>query len=276
MVTPTIGAVQMRITVYGDAEQVFRCHQSALASEALELLRISFRRRGRWRWDDWPIPLSAITPSDRKPADMSLSEVCQRLSPAETSAAMALHDAAYAMMQGRTGTIPTENYPKSMLVTLQLLGPAEALLPRLKAVNDLELLTSVSLSICYLEGSPRKPYERWLPPIDVVLGSAEALADAAPLERRVTADRMALLKATIADVAALFARKVSRRQQELRMLAAEVGMVPWLTERRSPYVQTPMEEVRSVSHSENVAYLKRQRESAQPRGVKLWSRTGEP
>lgn len=267
MVTPSVGAVRMRITLNGDAERVFRCHQSALAGGALELLRISFRRRGRWGWDE-SIALSAITPSDRKPADMSLSEVCQRLSPAETSAAMALHDAAYAMMQCRTGSIPTENYPKSMLVTLQLLGPVETLLPRLKAVNDLELLASVSISICYLEGSPRKPYERWLPPIDVEHGSAEALADAGPLERRVTPERMALLKATITEVAALFGRKVSRRQQELRMLAAEVGMVPWLTERRSPYVQTPMEEVRSASHSENVAYLKRQREQARPqRGV---------
>jgi hypothetical protein len=181
-------------------------------SASITLLRENRRPRNDWWWDyrSPHIGLEAMTRTEKKRAELSISDLALHMSAGEIATARELTDMTFKWLSGRGG-IPEINKPIPQTILSVVAEGNELLLPIIEKFSDPELLSRVVAGAVYLQGEPRRPDVRWLPPM-TDSDKAKAIAEIPNFEKLLADDQGQRLRDVVETAARLFRKKRAARR----------------------------------------------------------------
>lgn len=199
------GEIKIRVQLRGEPQKIITYWRGWLPDAvperaAITIVRKSQKPRNRWWLSNDPnFYFESMTRTEKKRAELSISDKSLHMTATEIATARELTDTTYEWLSGRRG-IPTLSEPidsARLEVTVQE-GPE--LIDAIEKFGDPEVVSAVGIGPVYLQGDPRRPNVRWLPNLtgadkSVVLGELKyfeiALADGQAGEVRTLVERAA-------------------------------------------------------------------------------------
>lgn len=154
-----------------------------------------------------------MTRTEKKRAELSISDLALRLDAGEIATARELTDMTFDWLSGRRG-IPEINKPMPKTMLSVIAEGNELLLPIIETFNDPEMLSTVVIGAVYLQGEPRRPDVRWLPSI-FDSDKSKAIAEITSFEKSLGEDQGQRLRVTVETAARLFRKKRDARRARI-------------------------------------------------------------
>ena len=196
-----------------EPSSLFRSWRASMRDTAPKMASVSLRKKNPRPNSDPYFDCEAVQSTERKRADLSLSEICQMLRPEEIGSFRDLHNILFDWLS--KGTVPQLDHSlPAFLVYATAEGDAESTLTGFESLPANEMLTAAELGPVFLQDRPRVPMVRWLP--DIKSNAAtEARNSLTNFAKSLEPGQEDGVLRTIARVEALFERKAAFRRQAL-------------------------------------------------------------
>jgi hypothetical protein len=201
------------LRIQGEPSALFRNWRAGLRENVPKSASVSLKKRNPRPNGERYFNCESVLPTERKRADLSLSEICQLLRPEEIASFRDLHDVLYEWLSRREPPRLDQPIP-SFLVYLTSEGDAESALTGFESLPANEMLGAVEVGPVYLQDRPRVPMVRWLPDIKSNTAS-EARNSLTNFAQSLEPGQVDVVLRTIARVEALFEKKATFRRQAL-------------------------------------------------------------
>lgn len=197
------GDIVVQFSLHGEPQKLLTYWRGSLRdilpkSASISILRT--RRQHRWwRFDDPNFYLEAMTRTEKKRAELSISDKSLFMTASEIAIARHLTEMTYDWLSGRRNP-PSLNQPIPNARLLLNADGGPGLVDVIERFGDPEVISSVTIGAVYTQGEPRHPDVRWLPrmtgvDMSVMLGELKyfekALAEGQAAELRKLGDRIA-------------------------------------------------------------------------------------
>jgi hypothetical protein len=215
--------IVLNVSMAGEPEKLFTYCRGSLAGVLPASAAISIVRRRRYRPHAFSNPdlyFDQMTRTEKKRAELSISERSLRMDAKEIEVARTLTDMTFNWLSGKSEAprlsqaIPIGKVHLSFVCSPPVLDSIERF-------PDLELVSSFTIGAAYLQGQPRRPVMRYLP---MVMNSnkAEETALLEEFENLLQQDQAAKVRELIERVAQLFKKRVRARKLKLDACARKV------------------------------------------------------
>jgi hypothetical protein len=195
-------------------------------SASITMLRSGRRPKNDWWWANYYSPhldFEGMTRTEKKRAELSISEASLKMLPTEIAAAADLTNVFFDWLSQRRGLPEFSNPIRNAVINIEVEGDA-SLLPAIETLKDPEILSRATIGAVYLQGEPRRPEIRWLPALND-LNTSQALADISNFERSLADGQAAELRSQIAIASRLFrGKRDARRTSILKRYAKLFGL----------------------------------------------------
>jgi hypothetical protein len=182
--------------------------ESVPPQASVKILRpVRFDRRSYGRDG---IYFESIKRTEKKRAELSISEVSLRMNGKEIAEARYLTEVLFDWLSGRSGMPYLRNPLPATSIYLQAEGGLEVL-NAIEQFTDPELITAVTVGIAYMQGNPRRPMQRFLPGMSDIRTQIQ-INEMNYFESLLTDAQAEELRATIKRTADLFRKRLKYRR----------------------------------------------------------------
>jgi hypothetical protein len=218
------GDIRMRLALRGEPQKLLVYWRGSLSdilptSASVSIIR-PLRRSYLGYWNP-SLYFEAISRSEKKRADLSISETSLEMEPEEIQAARHLTDLLFKWLSKRQFGVPTLDQP-IMKAAISLVAEGDhSLLNVIKSFGDPEVIASVSLGPVYLQGEPRRPGIRWLPPLEGI-DSHITIGVLGDFEKSLAAGQAEKIRSLVDLVVAIFRKRLAARRSALNKKYTEL------------------------------------------------------
>lgn len=269
------GDLYARITMSDEPSRLFRFWRSTLSEAQPESASVTIKKRNR-PWHDWRSPdfyLHAVNSTERKLADISLSDLSLQLTSEEIEQASRLNDILWRWVGSRRETPVLDEPMPHMSVSATLFGPAAAVVPQIEALHDLEPLWEVRFLVAFTQGRPPAVDARTPNPMRASADFGPMMDEVATYAHMLAPGQEETLRDLGRRLAKLYRKRGDERRRKLQSVAAEVlgdEASEWLTTARFSRA-SPVHSVETVAFHSHMAFLEsRRRRTQRPKRTHAW------
>jgi hypothetical protein len=219
------GDVQVSVSLRGEPQKLLTYWRGSLrdilpTSASVAVVRPLIKGRYWFDYHDPSFYFEGMTRSEKKRAELSISDLSLKMQPGEIEIARHLTDILFDWLSGRDG-IPVLNQPiPNARIGLSCAGGVD-LIDVVEKFGDPEVLSRAQVGLAYLQGEPRRPDVRWLPnissladkvPATTELGNEKSLAEGQGKQARALIDR----------IIAIHRKRVAARRAKVNKRATEI------------------------------------------------------
>jgi hypothetical protein len=181
-----------------------------------------------WYYTSPHIQLEMLTRTEKKRAELSISDKALMMQPEEIGTARELTDKTFDWLSRRTGIPDFDRPTPGARLNLRCVGD-ETLLEAVEKFNDPEVLEGEETGAVFLQGAPRRPEVRWLPAMHNA-DTTHTLAETRFFERSLAQGQAERLRQLVTSVARMFRKRrearraaVNKRYFQIFGLGSEVS-----------------------------------------------------
>jgi hypothetical protein len=221
------GDIVVRLSLYGEPQKLLTYWRGSLpdmlpTGAAISILKTNKKRvRTPWYADYVPdFHFEEMTRSEKKRAELSISEKSLSMSATEIATARHLTDITFEWISGR-GVLPTLNQPMpNARLSLKVDG-SSTLVDMIERIGDPEVVSVASVGAVYTQGEPRRPDVRWLPELKGI-DKTMALDDLKFFEGSLAEGQADELRRMVDRVRSVFAKALNLRKAKLNKRISDV------------------------------------------------------
>jgi hypothetical protein len=213
----------LKVSIQGEPQKLFTYCRGSFPGVLPTNAAISIVRPRSYQPHSYHNPninFDQMSCTEKKRAELSVSEKSLRMDATEIGAARMLTDVTFNWLSGKSEA-PRLSQPISIgKVALDFeCGPP--ILDAIEAFHDLELISSFAVGAAYPQGQPRRPVMRYLPKV-TTSNKAQEIALLQEFENLLARDQAAKVRELIERVAQLFKKRVRARKLKLDARVREV------------------------------------------------------
>jgi hypothetical protein len=219
------GDIQLRVSLGGEPQKLVTYWRGSLRGylptrALVTILRPRPKSQQFHWWHDPNFHFEAITRTEKKRAELSVSEKSLMMLPNEIAIARDLTERLSNWLSQRQG-IPSIDQPiPNARIRLQGDGGPE-LVSVIESFPDPGVLSAAEVGVVYTQGEPRRPGVRWLPPLN---GADESLAvsQLQSFAKSLADGQEARVRALIDRIVGVFRKQIAIRRAAINKRAAEI------------------------------------------------------
>jgi hypothetical protein len=215
-----LGEVLISLRMKAEPSALFRSWRAGMRDTTPRSASVSLRKKNPKPNGDPYFDCEDVWPTERKRADLSLSEICEMLRPEEIASFRDLHNILFDWLSKGEAPVLDRSLP-AFVIYATAEGDAEGTLTGFESLPANEMLTAVELGPVFLQDRPRVPMVRWLPDIKSNVAS-EARNSLVNFAQSLEPGQHEALLRMMARVESLFERKAVYRRQALTARAKAV------------------------------------------------------
>ena len=220
------GDIRVRVGFSGEPQKLVTYWRGSLrhvvpVSASITILRARPARQSWYWWrTDQNFYFEAMTRTEKKRAELSISDKSLYMQPGEIARARELTEVTFNWLSGRK-SLPDINQPiHNARLSLGAEGGVE-LIDVAEAFGDPEIVGFAGVGPIYLQGVPRRPDVRWLPDISSV-ATAPALAELAFFENSLADGQGEKVRDLVGRIARIFKKRLLLRRAKVNKRISEV------------------------------------------------------
>lgn len=268
------GDLTAKIAMTAEPSRLFRFWRSTLRDAQPETASVIIKKQ-KVRFDhyDTGLVLESVMRTERKRADLSLSEKSLQLGPHEIQNASILHDLLWGWLSKRQEIPVLDTEMASIEIHVTLSGEAGAVVTQLEDLFDFAPIRSVGFGIAYLEGRPPRVEVRWPKPMTASSDLSAITDDVATFEELLAPGQTDEVRSLAERVAKLFRKRGDTRRRHLQRVASQVlgdGATEWLT---APgyHGRSPVQTTEDFDYTRNLEWLEHTRKrNERPKRTHAW------
>jgi hypothetical protein len=213
----------LNVSMAGEPQKLFTYCRGSLPGALPVNAAIGTVRAWRYRPDSFYRPdfyFDQMSRTEKKRAELSISERSLRMDAREIEAARSLTDMTFNWLSGKS-EVPRISQPIPIGKVYLRFECGPLILDSIERFPDLELVSSFQIGAAYLQGQPRRRVVRNLPMV-MNANKAEKIALLKEFENLLQQDQAAKVRELIERVAQLFKKRVRARKLKLDALARKV------------------------------------------------------
>lgn len=212
--------IVLNVSMAGEPQKLFTYCRGSLPGALPVSAAIRIVRSRKYRphsFYDPDLYFNQMSRTEKKRAELSISERSLRMDAKEIEVARTLTDMTFNWLSGKSET-PRLSQPIPIGKVHLGFECGPPILDSIEQFPDLELVSSFTIGAAYLQGQPRRPVMRYLP---MVMNSnkAEEIALLEEFESLLQQDQAAKVRELIERIAQLFKKRVRARKLKLDALA---------------------------------------------------------
>jgi hypothetical protein len=267
------GDIQVQVSLRGEPHKLLTYWRGSLRetlpiSAAVTIVRPkrNHGNRGYWDYRDPSFYFEAITRTEKKRAELSISDKSLLMQAGEIATARHLTEILSDWLSRRHGLPHLDQPIPNARIALRCEGDGE-LVGIVEKFGDPEVLSSAQVGAVYTQGEPRRPDIRWLPTISST-DKTVAIGELQTFEKSLADGQGADVRSLVNRIATVFRKQVVARRALLQRRFTEIfGMGAELEINDRPLTDKMIE---SYKYEEILIWLDEQGKENPKDGIRTW------
>jgi hypothetical protein len=208
------GDIQVRMDLNGEPQKLLTYWCGHIGGSVPDSMSVTLMKRRPARFEDRAFSFGTITKGGTQIATQVLNQQLSKLSGDEICGVTFLQDGCHEWMNGRRSALVIDQPMPRYRLNLGLTTDG-SIVDQLEKFTDADLIGRVIFGAVYLQGEPRFPNVRWLPPLDDQ-NTSPLKRELSIFEQLLAEGQAAEIRSLIDRMATIFRKRASRHVVAVR------------------------------------------------------------